>query len=407
MATTMLFYALSGVSILSCLIATILHGLTCATLQSLPSPTYSIGLAPVSLSAVSCIALVMLSVLVCGDIRSHREWPVWKINLAGLTGVYLIIAAGSTAGTTAINHPLEPQTGLRIARAVFWDISVFTQGLYAGFILLSMIRQRRLSKWPRSYLQELKSFPESPNGNPITPPPSATQDPYSELRRFDTRRSSLRKFPRRSNRYSGGTLCPQPSDQEKHASFDTTSAITLPEQSPTRDRESEIGLNHDRCPPLHGGGSIRTIRSLDQLNMRPSLDTLVQPSSPSASSFHLDSPSRRVETLNHDSEHHIHPLFRSTSPSPSPTPTPGTMVKASPSAGQTITKKTLSRMRSTRSLRDQTMRAPSLPGYESDETPIMRSDSISGLPFIHAGHVRRSVTQYEKRYDLNESPDEK
>ncbi|EEH17722.1 hypothetical protein PABG_00285 [Paracoccidioides brasiliensis Pb03] len=45
-------------------------------------------------------------------------------------------------------------------------------------------------------------------------------------------------------------------------------------------------------------------------------------------------------------EGHIHPLFRSSSPGPRPATSKGTVVVASPAAGQTITKKALSRIRS-------------------------------------------------------------
>ncbi|KAI6092428.1 hypothetical protein F4821DRAFT_134745 [Hypoxylon rubiginosum] len=45
-------------------------------------------------------------------------------------------------------------------------------------------------------------------------------------------------------------------------------------------------------------------------------------------------------------ELHIHPLFRSDSPVPPPAATPGTMVVAAPNAGQTISEKSLTRMRS-------------------------------------------------------------
>ncbi|KAI1398441.1 hypothetical protein F4819DRAFT_33075 [Hypoxylon fuscum] len=45
-------------------------------------------------------------------------------------------------------------------------------------------------------------------------------------------------------------------------------------------------------------------------------------------------------------ELHIHPLFRSDSPVPPPAATPGTVVIAAPNAGQTITERSLTRMRS-------------------------------------------------------------
>ncbi|PGH28438.1 hypothetical protein GX50_08825, partial [[Emmonsia] crescens] len=48
----------------------------------------------------------------------------------------------------------------------------------------------------------------------------------------------------------------------------------------------------------------------------------------------------------HSFEDHIHPLFRSSSPDPPPVTTRGTVVTASPVAGQTISKKALSRIKS-------------------------------------------------------------
>jgi hypothetical protein len=74
------------------------------------------------------------------------------------------------------------------------------------------------------------------------------------------------------------------------------------------------------------------------------------------------------------------------------------MLKASPSAGQTLTKGTITRMRSARSLREQSMRAPSpMPDVELDELPRVRKDPARGS---------FTTTQSEK-YELNESPYEK
>ncbi|KAJ5645592.1 hypothetical protein N7507_011603 [Penicillium longicatenatum] len=387
----MLFYSLGGASMLSVFILIVLNALAYGAIQSLSSSTRATGLAPLSLSVASCVALIMLTFLVHKDIRHNHQWPRWKIGVFFLAVAYLIIAAGSTAGTMAANHN---QPSLWIARSIFWGLSVFAQGSYSGYLLVICFQQKPETAWPHSYnlSQELKALPDTPTS--VTPP-AQVSDPYPEMNRFDTRRGSLRRFPRHNNRNSGLSLN---LFKPKNSSIDTTStASTL--HSPNEQTQFQEDKNR---PLLRGSGSIRSMPSLrDDISRQHSLDTLVQPS-PTASTFHLDSPTGSMETLTIQ-EQNIHPLFRSTSPCPSPMPTPGTRVKASPSAGQTITHQTLTRMRSARSLRDS-CQSPS-PFLSEDEMAQARKEPDSGLlPFIDAGHVRRSITQYEKRYDLNESP---
>ena len=343
MNATMLLYSLAGAATISALISTVLHGLVYAALQSLSSSAYSIGVIPISLSAVNCVALVVLTVLVREHICSHQEWPSWKIPVASLICACFLTAAVLTPGTMTTNQSPGLHIGLLITRAAFRDISLFTQGLYSGYLLLSIFQQRKGSGWPRIHSLVPRAFPESSKTDPITPPPPAMHESLTEIIRFDTRRSSLRKYPRRSHRYSGGTICLHPSEQEKRASFDTTLASTSPIQSPL----SEFGTDCGRHPLLQGDDPIRSISSIGQIKSYPSLDTLVQ-RSPSASSLNH-------EPSDPECEDHIHPLFRSSSPSPLPTAIRGTMVIVSPSAGQTITKEkeTLTRMQSTGSLRDQ------------------------------------------------------
>lgn len=402
--SAIMLYTLAAAAMISTLIATVLNGLAYASLQSLPSHRSAFGLAPVSLGAISCVALVVLSLLLHKDIRGDYQWAGWKIGVFYFTGAYLVIAALSTAGTMTTN---ELPSTLWIARSVFWAASILTQGLYYGFLLMKPSQKKSYPTWPRSYSQTLKPLPEAPSSSP--PPPQPAYDPYPRVEGFDTRRSSLRKFPRRSNRYSGGTICIQSFKESMHNSFDTNSStISSPEPSPTTDRMPDTFADRDTRPLLRGDGSVRSMPSLRQEpKVQLSLDTLVQTSSPTASTFHLDHPTESTTNLSDGREHNIHPLFRSTSPSPSPTPTPGTMVKASPSAGQTITKKTLTRMKSARSFREHTMRTPSpLPSTELGDQTLVHKGSDSGLSFLHAGHIRRSMTQYKKRYGLNESPDE-
>ncbi|KAJ5263803.1 hypothetical protein N7478_011408 [Penicillium angulare] len=406
-----LLYTLAGTSMISLIIVTILNALTYGSIQSLSSPTRTTELAPVALSVISCMAMIMLTFLVHREIHQNIQWPRWKIGILFLTITYFIAATGSTAGTMATTHPTLPS--LWIARSIFWGISVFTEGCYCGYLLVICFQPKAETAWPRSYTlsQELKALPESPSPSPspsVTTPTQTLSDPYPDMNRFDTRRGSLRKYPRRSNRYSGGTLC---FEQHKHASFDTTSTASTAPTTPTaphhdtndhhNQQQQQLQIpNENDTRPLRGSSSIRSLPSLRIRDQSPqlSLDNLLQSPSPSASSYNLnlnlDSPTASMEALGFSTEDRIHPLFRATSPCPSPTPSPGTRVKASPSAGQTITHKTVTRMRSARSLREHRSGSPFL------------SEEEKNMALVHAGHVRRSITQYEKRYDLNESPDE-
>lgn len=383
-----MFYILAMLATLSTLVVAILDGIVYATLQSRPDSTSTMGQAALSLSVITCVALVVLSLFLHKDIRGEHQWPEWKLGLFYFTGIYLLIAAAISSATMTTDNL---SSGLGTSRSILWSISLLAQGQYFGYLLLNSEQKASAPMWPSSYTHEL-SRSDSPST--LVPPPTA-HDPCPRANGFDTRRSSLRRFPRRSNRYSGGTLCLQNTSEAKNNSFDTSSStISSPEPSPTYTRVPDTFVERDTRPLLRGNGSIRSMPSLRQDRVHNSLDSLVQ-TSPTTSTFHLDSPSASTLHLPEAREQNIHPLFRSTSPSPPPTPTPGTMVKASPSAGQTITKNTLTRMRSNRSLR-----TPSpLPGSE---------ESMAGLAPVY-GQIRRSqsTTQYEQRYELSESPEEK
>lgn len=393
---------------LSAMMITILNGLAYTTL-----PTRSLlpvaGLAPVALSTVSCVALVMLTFLLHKDVRRGGQPAGWKTAIFYFTLAYLLVAAGSTAGTMATSPDHTP---LAITRSVFWAISIFAQGSYCGYLLVKCSQPplAKDSEWPQSYPQELKPLPGTPSS--IKAPAAVVCDPYPGMNRFDTRRGSLRKYPRRSNRYSGGTLYLD-SSKPTEDSVETNSIISSPSTSPTTEHkpDSFFEREHDTRPLLRGNGSIRSMPSLRQDPFQSSLDSMMQPLSPATSLFQLGSPAESVETLAPPREHNIHPLFRSTSPSPSPTPMPGTVVKASPSAGQTITHQTVTRMRSARSLRDQIRQMPSPlpvpPDWEESTDRVHRDSGAKPLAVVHAGHVQRSVSHYEKRYDLDESPYEK
>ncbi|KAJ5193809.1 hypothetical protein N7472_006275 [Penicillium cf. griseofulvum] len=342
-----LSYSLAGASLLVTFIVTILNGICYATSKASPDVASTI------LSAVSFVTLVGLGMLYHQNIQTGRQL------LICFAGGYLLISAAASAGVMAVS----PQVSVLVVRSVFWALSVFAQGLYCGFLVMTLVQEKSNSEWPRVYSQELKDIPRTPRFLPSPP----TVCDLSDL--FEPKRASLRKFPRRSSHYSDATLCPPNIKEEAITPIDTTlSTHSSPSPSPTRDKRVDTLPDRDTRPLLQGPYSIRSMPSLHRNTPIPS---------PAASTIRVDSPTQSGSNsstweYNPFGEENIHPLFRSTSPCPSPTIAPGTMVKASPSAGQTITAGTITRMRSARSLRDQSTLTPSsLPGSEDTLHPMM------------------------------------
>ncbi|KAJ5984482.1 hypothetical protein N7481_006581 [Penicillium waksmanii] len=442
--SAILQYTLAGVSLLAAMIVTVLNGLAYAALQSAPHAPAA-GLAPVALGVLTCAALIGLNVILHKDVRSGQQWPKWKQCVFYFTGAYLLIAAASITGTMAKDElrSTANQQGLFIARSVFWSFSVFTQGLYYGYLIVALVQKNQTtSTWPHPYSQDMKleTFPDSPA---TLTPSSRICDP--EEFKFDTRRSSLRKYPRRSHRFSGGTLCLQKSltntttttadtntnntstnKETRPNSFETTSSIsTITPQTPTEPPTPTF--QQDTRPLLRT--SIRSMPSLRrEQHIHASLNSLVRPApapapispiapAPTSSStyLHPDSPhTPNFPTGSFPGESNIHPLFRSNSPSPSPTPGLGTSVKASPSAGQTITKQTLTRMRSARSLRERERIPSPLPSPTGSSYSLASSLSLSPeeereervLAFM-SGRSGSGSGRGRRRDELNESPYER
>ncbi|KXJ94299.1 hypothetical protein Micbo1qcDRAFT_193508 [Microdochium bolleyi] len=126
-------------------------------------------------------------------------------------------------------------------------------------------------------------------------------------------------------------------------------------------------------------------------------------------SYSPNSRAQTPQTVTPPSEAHIHPLFRSDSPSP-PMATPGTMVVAAPNAGQVISERSLSRMRSsslngtTRSLSRQgsfeSFSRKTIHGSE-DSTLVESMDEVDMVPPIPAWVLgagsRTSLHEYQTR----------
>ncbi len=114
----------------------------------------------------------------------------------------------------------------------------------------------------------------------------------------------------------------------------------------------------------------------------------------------------------------IHPLFRSTSPHPAPVATAGTMVTASPLAGQSITPKTLTRMRSASmpqqpgplkesevALPEPELR-PGTPGPGSPGPSVVDDEDLPPVipGFVLSAGQRSSLVGYGRRKSVKSRP---
>ncbi|KAJ5963265.1 uncharacterized protein N7479_003141 [Penicillium vulpinum] len=363
-----LSYSLVTASLAVTSIATVLNGICYATSKASPD------VVSIILSALTCVALIFLGLLHHQNIQTGRRQSIYFV------GGYLLIAAAASAGAMA----MSPQESVFVVRSVAWVLSVFTQGLYCGFLAMTLAQEKSNPEWPRAYSRGLKDIPHTPN---YLMSPSRVSD-LSDL--FEPKRGSLRKFPRRPSRYSETTLCPSSIKEEKSISIDmSSSTYSSPSSSPTRDTMLDSFPDRDTRPLLRSMTGRRR-----NAPTALSLDSLAHSSIPSpTTTICVESPTWEYNP-NPFSEDNIHPLFRTTSPCPSPTFVP-TMVRASSSAGQTTTEIT-TRMQSARSLRNQAIRTSSpLPRSETEEKFRPRATSTRSS-FAHSPS--------EKIYDLNESP---
>ncbi|KAL4890441.1 hypothetical protein BDV59DRAFT_204399 [Aspergillus ambiguus] len=402
-------YILGGTSLVLTLIVTILHGLCYASFRTLSSGVGLIEAAVVGLSSVSCVTLLILIPLGTNDIRKGtlERWPrPWKVYGCGFILVYLLIVTGITAGGIAwsasqfIGQPQATLTptkrSLMVARCVVWAISVLSQGTLGGYLLI-MVRRRELGRKRVSHELGHLSNPPSLAHKGTSAEPSLL-DEESRRASVDGKPGSDASIPRQpgavsrapsriSHRYSGRTLY---HPDTKHPSLDLPpAALTYPLPTGGDDRSDLQRLYRSNS---------ELKRSLDSLVLQSSSSQ----SSPTGSTFTLPAPPPALQLPD---ESNIHPLFRSGSPSPPPTATPGSIVVACPAAGQTISTKTLERVRSTHSLRSHTPRSRS-PLVESMDVEEEEEGEGDHYTSMMAAQVRKSMAQYAKKYDLNESPHE-
>ncbi|BCS03932.1 uncharacterized protein AKAW2_70810A [Aspergillus luchuensis] len=430
---------LGGTTLLSTFITTILDGMCFTFSRSLSSRVSSVESAIVSLGAVSCLALVSLMLLWIKDIKTEptEQYRNHRAIAYGLIAAYLSVATGVTAGgiawsaaqSVSAKKSVTRHQSLLVARCTIWAISVLSQGILGGYFLTTLARRESTSKWsPPSVSQELEVLSDKASVKDASTVQSSSLASESQRPSADLKTNSDTVPPiqpsvsntesQASNRYSGRTLFQHDS---KQSSFDlqrsyvphgdsTATPATVEEHPVDQAGSAAAGIKLRPEPPKIRRSYSDTKRSLDGLVRQPSSAR----SSPATSSTQLVTPARPAPPkLKLPDESFIHPLFRSDSSSPPPTPMPGTTVIASPAAGQTISVQALNRVRSTRSLRSQAPRSRSplfdqpLNGMERNTESPEPSGRGSPMPsFIMAADVRSSISRYEKKYDLNESPDE-
>ncbi|KAL4754310.1 hypothetical protein BDW72DRAFT_214225 [Aspergillus terricola var. indicus] len=355
-------YLLGGASLFLNIIVTVLHGVCYRSSRVFTPGGSFIEAVTVSFSVLSCFVVLALLLILTNASKVNARVPRegWKTITYG-TGIgYFITVTGVMAGGIAWSalQAVSEATGsgvgsnrqaLLIARCALWAVSVLTQGMLCGVLLTTTSSNDNCNQWPAPIPYELGSIasnrPEIHQKGESRAPSSIAESQCPCIETITPHRSSIsRKTSRLSDCYSGKTLIQSDS---KSNSFDLDSAlIPYPESATTRttvsasyeDQGSDKG--HIRLQQLQRSSS-QIKRSLDSVMLRPS--------STMSSSTQLEPFKQPPSKLKVPDESNIHPLFRSGSRSPPPTATPSTMVVAAPDAGQTITVKTLQRMRSTRS----------------------------------------------------------
>lgn len=430
-------------------IVTVLDGLCLSSNQS------SLEAAIVSLSTIGCVALILLLVL-RQRYPQAKIWPwiSWQSVVHGLLIGYLFFAAGITAGAIGKTLTIVPSKPRFVARSILWALSVFVQAIFSGLLLVPKSNSQDDSsrRWPRPLAHEMSVLPDRSCERNSRMPDSAQTlvesfRPHQQTLNLKTSTDVLTPWhpnpsnipSRVSSRYSGRTLYQQESHQN---SIDLHSGVTSPNKAEVHDgccvTDKEEPQRQATCPTspsdIPNRSNSEAKRSMDSLLILPSpgQPSTIEASVP-ADSFstvtnkptrHSSLPKLKLPPGEKD-EMNIHPLFRACSPSPPPTPLPGTIVKASPAAGTTISPQTLNQVRCSRSSnslhvsKEWRSRSPFLlermdlpKGERSDQaessvaaaTAAATSRPMPGI--IMAGDIRRSMMQYEKKYELSESPHE-
>jgi hypothetical protein len=190
---------------------------------------------------------------------------------------------------------------------------------------------------------------------------------------------------------------------------------TIPGSRPESPANALDGPFLPSSPNATNSDATTAVDWVPRSSRKPSLSS--PPSSPP--NFSRPTSSQRNKAGVHSTmEELVHPLFRTNSPSPAPVAAPGTMITASPMAGQSITPRTVYRMRSgtfpqNSSTNLSASNAPStdgsVPGSPEIGSPgpsiIEEEDLPPILPgFVLSAGQRSSLVGYGKRKSVKERP---
>ncbi|KAL3465767.1 hypothetical protein BJX64DRAFT_42113 [Aspergillus heterothallicus] len=377
---------LGGASLLSAVIVTVLDGACYASLRASTPGDSLLEAVTVSLSLLGCVVVVALIMIWANDstIDARTQQRKWRAATYGVCIAYISMATAVTAGAIAWSTVRSESTAsshwqtLLIARCVIWAVSVLSQGMLCGYILTSLVKSDTdKDQWPTFISHELETILPGRSGT-IHKGTTKTTSVTSNSQRPSMDSGPQHQSPvsrttsQRLARFSGKTLI-QP--DSKPNSIDLSPALTSRPEYAHHEQDAESSPS--RPQQLQRSNS-EIKRSLDSVMLRP-FSFASHVSSSSTSSESTITPKRPLPKLKLPDESNIHPLFRSDSRSPPPTATPNTMVLASPDAGQTISVKTLQRMRSTRSVGTHTPRSTSPLFERADQdlsSEIQRPESV-------------------------------
>jgi hypothetical protein len=398
-----------------------------------------------ALQIIDVLALVLLSSWYTRGVQMNSiRWELRKLLAVVCIGMIVsVIASAATAASigwiSVLSHGHPTLSIKQASNALFhawyieWGVSVLAQMLFYGHLIRWTVQgqetrsshrlsrefggfglvpgmQQTIRPQTAETVQSVTSRDHDLSSPPRTP---TSSDAISSFRSSLSRTkliSHQRSFPRRSNNSS----IDLPSrDHGSHEAFDSWDTSGVGQQ--IRDAVLHSSPNSIRVAalePIPGSRPDSPANDLDGpflpqslyqssanildepfLPQSPHQTSSSLPSSPISSPINFSRPTSRHRTPS--VEDHIHPLFRTSSPTPPPTATPGTTVTAAPNAGQVISGRTLSRMRSG-SLPSTS--SPLAKSQGPDDTPDLPPSPSPAIPsFVLSAGTRTSLVGYGKR----------